>query len=369
VTTAAKAEDSFPPTAARADILHWLASNSDLNANSVVAMTDEGVVAIADRQDGRGLDGSARLTLREEVINADAAATWGGRSVQLDLDLDCLRHRVMLGVRRVYAQPNLQGSAVVSRSDTTWTEAPPGTVIEEVVRAVCSPQPPAQLAVAQPEPAAPPVQAAAAEPPPAEEKPPADTAAPPSPAPVRTAAAEPAAPPPEQAPAPDTPPGAPAPAGPVEVAAADPPAAPATASAAPIDRSVMVHNPFVAPVAQTSGAQTSGAQTSSAKPAGPTARPAARAATAAVPAPRLPDFAVQIDTVASANLAMDSWQSLKARLPDLVAPHTFAVEPVSDKGRTLYRALLLGFASPDEAADLCKALRARSVDCTLRQMR
>jgi hypothetical protein len=66
---------------------------------------------------------------------------------------------------------------------------------------------------------------------------------------------------------------------------------------------------------------------------------------------------------------MDSWQSLKARLPDLVAPRAFAVEPVSDKGRTVYRALLLGFTSPDEAAALCKVLRGQSVDCTLRQLK
>ena len=122
--TAAWAEDSFPKTATRADILHWLASNSDLNANSVIAMTDEVVVAITDRQNGRGLDGSTRLTLREEVINADAAATWGGRSVQLDLDLDCSRRRVVLGVRRIYASPNLQGSVVLTRSDTVIPRTP-----------------------------------------------------------------------------------------------------------------------------------------------------------------------------------------------------------------------------------------------------
>jgi hypothetical protein len=53
----------------------------------------------------------------------------------------------------------------------------------------------------------------------------------------------------------------------------------------------------------------------------------------------------------------------------LVGPRTFAVEPVEAKGRTLYRALLLGFASPDEAAAVCKELRSQSVDCILRAMR
>ncbi len=356
------AEDSFPQTAARADVLRWLAGNSDVNANTVVAMTDEVVVAITDRQDGRGLDGSTRLALREEVINPDAAATWGGRSIQLDLDLDCSHHRVMLGVRRIYAKPNLQGSVRVTRSDAAWTEAPPGTVIDDVVRAVCEPQPPVQLAAAQAERPAPPVQTSAVEPPAAANAPRADIDAPARPARIQTAAADPAPAPPQ--PASETVPVAPQPASPVEVAAADAPetrAAPAETSAAtatppsaPADQSVVVHNPFAVLAANTSGAD---------------ARRAARVAAAPAPEPHPAEFAVQIATVASADLAMDSWQSLKARLPELVAPRTFAVEPMSDKGRTLYRALLLGFASPNEAAALCKALRSQSVDCTLRQMR
>jgi hypothetical protein len=325
-------------------------------------MTDEVVVAITENQDGRGLNGSTRLTLREEVINADASATWGGRSIQLDLDVDCPRHRVMLGVRRIYAKPNLQGSVLVTRSDAAWTEAPPDTVINDVVRAVCAPQAPARLASAQVEPPVPSVLTAAAKPLPAAQAPPADAAAPAPPAPGRIAAADPApAPPP---PKPDTAPAAAPPPRPIDVAAADRPAAPAppTVTSAPsvtpqvasADQSVMVHNPFSGAVAKT---------------AGPVAKPAARVAAAPVPTPRTAEFAVQIATVASAGLAMDSWQSLKSRLPALVAPRTFAVEPVSDNGRTLYRALLLGFASPDEAAALCKALRGQSVDCTLRQMR
>ena len=356
------AEDSFPQTAARADVLRWLASNSDVNVTTVIAMTDEVVVAITDRQDGRGLDGSIRLALREEVINPDAAATWGGRSIQLDLDLDCSRHRVMLGARRVYARPNLQGSVRLSRSDTAWAEAPPGTVIDDVVRGVCAPQQPTQFALAQPDPVAPPAQTSTVERPPAADAPPADAQALAVPAPVQTAAVDPA---PAPAPAPSTSDSTPvaAPLRSVEVAAADPPAASdaapeaspttATPQGASADPSVMVHNPFAGSVAKTARAA---------------ARPIARTASAAAPS-RATEFAVQIATVASADLAMDSWQSLKTRLPGLVAPRTFAVEPVTDQGRTLYRALLLGFASPDEATALCKALRGQSVDCTLRQLK
>jgi len=416
-TAAATPEDTFPQTPTRAEILRWLTGNSDLSPEAVVTMTDEVVVAIAARQDGRGVGRSTRLTLREEVINPDAAAAWGGRSIQLDLDLDCSRHRVILGARRIYARPNLQGSARITRSDNAWSEVPPDTVIDDVARSACAPQQPAQLAAAQPAPARPP----ATEPPPAVgAQPPvrlaaADPAPPPEPsapaeappaAPIRLAAANPQSgkvvtSEPPAAPAPLRPSPAPAEApppseAPVQVAAADPasgkmvafdppstpvappaPAATAVTIAAPsgtsvavvgaapaspaatqvvlADQTVVVHNPFAAAAAQESAK-------------GP-ARPAARPAPAAAPAGRPPEFAVQIAAAASADLARDSWQSLKAKLPSLVGPRTFAVEPVETKGRTLYRALLLGFASPDEAASVCKELRSQSVDCILRQLR
>src|SRR6185312_13159524 len=112
-----------------------------------------------------GVGRSTRLTLREEVINPDAAAAWGGRSIQLDLDLDCSRHRAILGARRIYARPNLQGSARITRSADAWVPVPSDTVIDDVAKVACAPPAPAQLADAQPAAAAPPVQAAA-EPPP-----------------------------------------------------------------------------------------------------------------------------------------------------------------------------------------------------------
>lgn len=340
VAGAAAAQDTFPQAPTRADVFRWLAANSDLSAGAVVAMTDEVVVAIADRQDGRGMDGSIRLTLREEVINADAAATWGGRSMQLNLDLDCSRHRVVLGARRIYVRPNLQGSVRLTRSDDAWTEAPSGTVVDDVVRAVCEPQ----LAQAQARPA-PAAEAAAAGPPPVAATSPANAAAAAPASPVLTAAAEPA---PELGP-----PASGAalvtvqPAQPIKLAEADPPPVAA-------DRSVVVHNPFANPAASRQSLA---------------ATPAPRAVTAIPSAPRPPDFAVQIATVTSADLARDDWQSLKAKFPDLISPRTFAAEPVSADGRTLYRALLLGFASQDEASALCKALRSQSVDCTLRQLK
>jgi hypothetical protein len=381
-TAFARPEDTFPQAPTRAEILRWLTGNSDLNPEAVITMTDELVVAITDRQDGRGVGRSTRLTLREEVINPDAAAAWGGRSIQLDLDLDCARHRVILGARRIYARPNLQGSARITRADNAWSEVPPDTVIDDVARSACAPQQPGQLAATQPAPAktpaAAPVQLAAAAPAPAPAPPPEPPAAappafdaPPPPAPARLAAADP-------------------PSG--KVVAFDPPAAPVAPAApnattvtlaapsatsvavitpAPVsspqpepDQAVVVRNPFA--VAEAEGpARAPAAQGE----ASDLIRTPARPTPAAVLPARPPEVAVQIAAVASADLARDSWQSLKAKLPSLVGPRTFAVEPVEAKGRTLYRALLLGFASPDEAASLCKELRSQSVDCILRQLR
>jgi hypothetical protein len=375
---AATPEDTFPQGPTRTEVLTWLAGHSDINPGAVVAMTDEVVVAITVRQDGRGLDGSTRLTLREEVINPDAAVAWGGRSMQLDLDLDCPRRRVMLGARRIYAKPNMQGSARITRPDTAWTEAPRDTVIDDVARAACAPQAPAQLAATQPAPVPKPAEVAAAPAASAPARPPAAVAQiaaaePPSPRIVSfdpPATPAPARPQPAVAPptaAPQPPPAT------VQIAAAeppsprivsfDPPAAPAPAATAvtiaassatsvividspPADQSVVVHNPFAPPEAQGRAAKD-----------------------APAPASRPPEFSVQIAAAASADLARDSWQALKAKLPDLVGPRTFAVEPVSANGRTLYRALLLGFSSPEEAAALCTELRSRSVDCILRPMR
>jgi hypothetical protein len=355
-TAHAAVEDTFPREATREAILRWLAGNSDLSPDSVVTMTDELVVAITEREDGRGVGRSTRLTLREEVINPDAAAAWGGRSIALDLDLDCSRHRVILGARRIYARPNLQGSVRITRSGNEWAEVPADTVIDDVAHAACAPATklaaapptaPSQTATvpAEPAPAAQPVEAEAA------------------PAPVQVAAADPAPAPPAS----DTAAVAAQPAQPVEVAAAEPPPAPAPApsppqpapelqTAAP-DGPLVVHNPFAdgSPAAQA--------------PAPRPAAPAPKAASAAVGPARPAEFAVQIAAAASADLARDSWQSLKARLPGLIGPKTFAVEPVSAKGRTLYRALLLGFDSSGEAEALCKTLRSQSIDCILRQMK
>jgi hypothetical protein len=442
-TVSAAPEDTFPREASRAVILRWLAGNSDLNPDTVVTMTDELVVAVTSREDGRGVGRSTRLSLREEVINPDAAAAWGGRSIQLDLDLDCGRHRAILGARRIYARPNLQGAVRITRSDNAWAEVPADTVIDDVARATCAPPgqfasaPPAsdsttvaaasaspsqttaeaapprataQVAaaaaepapakaappdsgakiaqIAEPEPlssAAVPAQVAAAEPPPAkgELEPSAATVASsapavdaaPSPAPVQVAAAD--APkivfPPKAETAPvAAPPAEPsrAPSATTTVAILAPPptsvvivgaehaAAPQAApelQKAPGDQSVMVHNPFAEQAAAPQA------------PASP--RPAARVASAAAVPLRPADYAVQIAAAPTADLAHDSWQALKAKLPSLVATKTFAVEPVLAKGRTLYRALLLGFDSPGEAAELCKALRSQSVDCILRQLK
>ncbi|MGZ3366095.1 MAG: SPOR domain-containing protein [Caulobacteraceae bacterium] len=318
-TAASATEDTFPSESTRVEILKWLAGASDLAPESVLIVTDDLLVAITARADGRGADRSTRLTLREEVISRDAATALGGRSIQLELDLDCTNHRVIVGARRIYEHPNLQGSVRITRSDNAWVATPADTVIDEVARAACSPQAPAPLIAAQ--------AVANASPPVLDTAPAGASTAQPQPASLPASLPAPAPSPP---PAPE-----------LRTVSADPPA--------------VLHNP-----SESSGAPARG-------PA-PRSEPAPRSAPAAS-AQRPAEYAVQIAAVDNADLAHDVWQTLKARLPDLIGPRTFAVEPVSTRGRTEYRALLLGFASASEATALCKTLRSRSVDCVLRQMK
>ena len=367
-TPAAAVEDTFPREATRAEILRWLAGNSDLMPDTVVTMTDELVVAITAREDGRGVGRSTRLGLREEVINPDAAAAWGGRSIQLDLDLDCERHRVILGSRRIYARPNLQGGVRITRSDNAWAEVPADTVIDDVARAACAS--PGEIASAN---AAQPVEVASAEstaaPAPAPKASPPAATAPVHVRPPQTADAKALAK--AQAKAKAVPP-----AQSVQVAAAAPPSTSMTVvgaePAAPAEdapelkkapaEGAMVHNPYLD---RTAGSQDPPAKSPAALPAMPASLLVLAPGAAQKPA----DYAVQIAAAATPALAHNAWQALKAKLPKLVGARTFAVEPVMSNGHTLYRALVQGFASRDEAAEACKTLRGQSIDCILRQLK
>lgn len=74
-------------------------------------------------------------------------------------------------------------------------------------------------------------------------------------------------------------------------------------------------------------------------------------------------FAVQLAALTSRPKADAAWQTLLARVPDLLAGRKPVVVPGNVKGRTYYRLRLGGFQTAAAAADFCARLKVRHVSC------
>lgn len=73
--------------------------------------------------------------------------------------------------------------------------------------------------------------------------------------------------------------------------------------------------------------------------------------------------------VVSSPDAADAWQtlaSLRSRHPDALQALETRVEPAQVRGRTVYRGVVAGFASSDQATDFCAALKRSGRDCLAR---
>jgi len=137
--------------------------------------------------------------------------------------------------------------------------------------------------------------------------------------------------------------------------------------------------PASAPVAKAPAAPpapTPAAKAPAATPA-PKAAPAPAPVAAAPKAPATPApapktaapasaSAVQIGAFSSPALADDGWSRLARSLPGQMAGRSKRIEEIQSDGRTLYRALVTGFASRAEAIDFCAALQARGESCAVR---
>ncbi len=179
---------------------------------------------------------------------------------------------------------------------------------------------------------------------------------------------------------------APAPPAPASrMAATQPPSAVAeldarTLRAVPAPPQAPIARPGSAPIPPIQPAQPAAAK--KAAPAAPAAvapaaiatvraRPAMRVAAAAPVPPVRPaapggSAAVQIGAYASPALAEQGWQDASAAFPGLLAGRSRRVEPVQRAGKTLYRALVAGFADAPAARAFCDALKARQRDCLVR---
>jgi len=100
--------------------------------------------------------------------------------------------------------------------------------------------------------------------------------------------------------------------------------------------------------------------------------PDAPTATAPVPPDGPPSTGrtlVQIAAVADVAEAEARWAELAAAFPEGAAGRRLETWPVRTGGRRLQRALVAGFASPEEARDFCETLKQGGRDCLLRYSR
>ncbi|MDD2878588.1 MAG: SPOR domain-containing protein [Acidiphilium sp.] len=74
-------------------------------------------------------------------------------------------------------------------------------------------------------------------------------------------------------------------------------------------------------------------------------------------------YAVQLAALTSMAKASEAWQTLVARVPDILGTQKPVVVPGVVRGETFYRLRLDGFASAKAAGDFCARLKSRGVTC------
>ena len=94
--------------------------------------------------------------------------------------------------------------------------------------------------------------------------------------------------------------------------------------------------------------------------------PEAKAAPAPAPKAASGAAAVQVGAVSSPTLADKTWNEAVAAAPGLAAGKGKAVEKVERNGATLYRTLVTGFASREDAQAFCGRLKAAGKACFVR---
>jgi hypothetical protein len=118
--------------------------------------------------------------------------------------------------------------------------------------------------------------------------------------------------------------------------------------------------PFAAIAARASPPH--GAPKAAVKPE-PAAAPAERVPALRARQPAEGGYAVQIGAYAAPTLAEDAWRALKAAMPDKTSDLSNATTRVEVGGRTFYRAIVSGFASPAAASAFCQKLKASGRAC------
>jgi hypothetical protein len=296
----------FPESRSPADLRAWIAHETDLDPDAVVAVTPGAVTAILSYMSTP--DGPQRVNLRSEAISPQAYAQDGVLSWTSVVELDCKTHRARLGRTMAYTDRNLVGDGreTVAASPEWITPIASGAAYN-AMRKVCGGR------IINPLNGPRPVQVAQAQ---------AQPPRLPTPAPV--AVQQPAPPP-----APVAPPPPPAP----------PPPKPAATRAPPATASAIV----VAP----------GAKVTSTHPVtfAPEPEPPAPAPAAMAPG----RVSVQVSASLTDGEAQRALAAAQSRAGDLPAGVSARVTKALVRGKTYFRAQFVGFQTPSDAGAFCKA--------------
>lgn len=307
VATAASSQGAaaLPGSLDRAVLTSWLKANTDLDPVSVISVSPANIIGVmaVNRMDTPSKR-VFRAQIRSEVISAQTIREAGNSSWAADVEVDCQTRRGKVNRILDFPQRNLKGPAREAGGSAEWVAPPAGTHLYTVVAAVCDDGFQRPLAPNQ------------------------QTAS------LASSAAAAAAP----QPAPKGPP-------PAVIATAPSPAS----SGAPASPAGSAGTPAVSRApAQTAPLASAPAQRASAKPT------------------RRSAVAVQIaaaDTEAQATRALRSAMNAFA---DRLDGASMSTEQAQVSGRTVYRALLHGFATAGDARAFCDAYKAAGRDCFVR---
>jgi len=359
ISGAARAQDpgEFPPSLDEQNLRTWLAARTNLTPQAVVSIGSNSIIGLRSVTPDPAGPGRYHVQIRAEVINARTAAQGGYMSWSSDLDIDCTTRRSRaMGIVN-YPARNLSGTgAVAGGPSANWVTPTIGTQLYSLVSAVCDQgfqRPlagPSQVAQSNLPSTPPVIQIAPPAGTPQRTAPPAVVAAVAKPPPAPTVVAQ--APPPPVLPVRpfERPPEKPAepPKMQVAVAAAIPAPGDDSGRPAPAAPPPATFSPPPAPPPQVAMATPS--------PATSAARPRSRGSSGA---------GVQVaaaESQAGARAALSRIQRMSSDWGQLSSETVRA----DVGGRTVYRAILHGFASQGEANAMCERLKAKGGSCFVR---
>jgi hypothetical protein len=306
----------------------WLRDNTSLSPQMVVSIGSSSIIGlrgvVATPAAGPGM---YRAGIWAEIVSAETAGKGRYLSWSADVQVDCPQRRSKAMDVVNYTQRDLKGLPKPVAGAADWVAPSPGTQLYSLISAVCDPsfrRPFATVAVAHAAPSPPPL---AAEP-------------------ARVAAVQPA---PAKAAAQEPP----------EISEAEPQLAVSLAAAKTPPETLATAEP-AAPAPSKPVAQREPPQAAATKPA-----PRRTAATPPV-ATGHSRAAIQIAAADSQTQAAQALKTAQRKFGPRLEGLDSSVAKTDVGGKTVYRALLHGFAARSDATALCDALQGQGMACFVR---